>query len=132
MGTVRPTLRIASCIATGGASGAIAGVALGYLVVMDEAPGMIRLPGLSEFVGAVCFGLLGALMGLIIGTINLGKLPAALIGVGVGVAAVICWSSFVIAVPAQRDLAFAMAVVPMMTLVGILTAVVSHTQFQAK
>lgn len=127
MSTFGPIVRIASCIAVGGASGAIAGVVLGYLLeIMDDAPSMIRLPALNEVVGAICFGMLGALMGLIIGTIKLGKLSAAMIGVGIGAAVAVCWFSFVIAVPAQRDLAFAAAVVPMMAFVGLLAAIVSH------
>lgn len=128
MSTLHPVVRIASCIAVGGASGSIAGIALGYLSeIMDDPPSMIRLPGVSEFVGAVCFGVLGALMGLIIGTINLGKLSAGIIGIGIGAAFAVFWFSFVIAVPKQRDLALAALVVPMMAFVGLLAAIVSNS-----
>jgi hypothetical protein len=127
MSTLGPIARIASCVAVGCASGAVAGVLLAYLYeTLDDAPSMIRLPGVAEVVAAIFFGVLGALMGGIIATINLGKLSAVVIGVVIAVAFVACWFSFVIAGPGQQDLALAAAVVPMMAVVGLLAAIVSQ------
>jgi branched-subunit amino acid ABC-type transport system permease component len=64
MSTFGLIVRIASCLAVGGACGAVAGISLALLYeTLDDPPSMIRLPGLAEVVMGTLFGVLGSLMG---------------------------------------------------------------------
>jgi hypothetical protein len=82
--------------------------------------------GLAEFEGAVCFGMFGVFLGVLVGAIRLGNLSAVIIGATLGLAFAVYWFSFVVSVPKQPDLVLVIGAISMMALVGFLTARVSR------
>jgi len=120
--------RMALCVTAGALLGIIIGVFLGYLYATFDVPAtIIIIRGINEVGFAIIFAFLGICMGVMVGTINLGPLSAATIGIAVGVAFVLFWLSFVVRVPTEPDEALSLAVIPLMALMGFLLAILRRT-----
>ena len=128
MKTLRPWARIGICFLVGIVGSAIAGALLGYLYGTLEQPlGMFEgLRYLGVVVLPFYLAPFGGLLGLLIGIFNLRRLWGTLLGVAAGLLFVIVLLTLVNGDPTRPDEILMEAVVPALTLLGLLISSLSR------